>query len=159
MTMMTTTAVDRLGFIKVVVTSCLLFFICFIGLLSTNPTIEILTESGKTITYPFYDRVSKTVNINTTTPYKRKLSYWVEDAANELSIFILIVILIIRADMSKLGFDLWYVWAFFAFLMFMDHILFKGRLPWGFKIELLLMIVQSVYVFYYWYLWKNEEGF
>ncbi|GAF92161.1 unnamed protein product [marine sediment metagenome] len=59
--------------------------------------------------------------------------------------------------MGRFGFDLWYMWAFFMALMFMDHILFKGRLNWGFKIEVLLMSIQSLYTFYCWLLYKKEN--
>ena len=39
-----------------------------------------------------------------------KLSYYIDDASNELTIFILVVLLLIRADLGRFGFDLWYMW-------------------------------------------------
>ena len=154
--MMMATAVDSLSFTKVAVTSCLLFFICIIGLLPGNPTVTKLTKDGETITYPFYDRATKKASFHPTEYYHRKLSLWIKDFGHKLIISIFALIMVIRPDMSKWGFNLSYMWLFFTLLMLLDHGLFRSRLNWGFDIEVFLMAIQSAYTLYCWAIWKGK---
>lgn len=153
MTMMTSREL-----IKVVLTFCLFLFICVVGMVDNSPTIRKLHDDGVRIPYPLYDANTNYASLHPTRIYNRKIANWFQDFADLIIISVLPWFLILRPDMKRWGFDLSYMWVLFFYLMIVDRLLFHGRLPYGFIMEVFLLSVQAIYTFDCALIWKTDNN-
>lgn len=144
-------------FIKVVLTFCLLFSICVLGMLPGSIKVTELTRAGVEVTFPLYDSNTKSASLNPTKYFSKKLSHWTKDVTHKAIIFLLSFFMIVRPDLKRWNFDLSWIWVFFFLLMGTDYVLSRGRLPWDFFIEVFLMIVQLGYTVYCYYLYYSSK--
>jgi hypothetical protein len=126
---------------NVVLSSVLLFFICFSSLISN---IDGIVQSDISIKYPYaiYDGIE----------HSNPIEWYIK----ELSIVLMPVFLFIIWVFIKPDFPKWInvMWFYFFVLIVIDHTLFYQRMPWRYVSDAFVCIVQVVWSGYY--LIKND---
>lgn len=143
--------------IKVVLTFCLFFILCIFQLIDNSPKINQLSKDGVKVAYPYYNKETKQADLNSDHIYRRKLNWWVQDLADITIPIILLSILLIKPNLSVLGFDLSYMWLFYLVLIAIDRVLFLGKLPFGFIMEVFVCCIQLLYTAYCYYLYYSSK--
>lgn len=141
---------------RVALTSGLLLFICFMQLVDVSPTITRLASENVRVAYPYYDKATKKPSLEPEDLYKRRINWWVSDLADLVTPVLLAWALLIKADFERLGFSLWPMWITYFCAIAVDRLLFLGKVPFGFTIEVFMMCVQSGYLGYCYFLSRNE---
>jgi len=159
-------------FTKVVLTFCLLFYICFIGLVDNCKKVRELTKQGVKVPYPYYDKKTKSAKLptisikyyqrvpigielkNEAKIYRRSLNWWLQDFGDITILFCMACIWFVNANLSAGGFNFKVFWIFYFGLMGLDRFLFLGRLQWDQFIEVFMMSLQLCYTAYCFLLWK-----
>ena len=141
----------RIDLTKVVLAFCLFFIICIFQLVDNSPKVSQLTKDGIKVPYIYYNKVTKKADLNSEHIYKRRLNWWIQDLADITIPIIIMILFIMRPDLSALGFDLSYMWLFYLVLIAVDRVLTLGKLPFGFIMEVFVCSIQAFYTIYYLY--------
>lgn len=132
-------------FNKVFLTGCLLLIICVGEIIDNAWFTTLISENGLKIPYPYYDYVSKSFSLTPEKLYYRKFMWWVQDLADVTIPVILMLILIIKPDMKRFGFNMWYPWLFYFSLTAFNRVTAIGKIPFGWIMEVFILGVQAAY--------------
>ncbi len=141
--------------LKVGLTFCLLFFICFCSMIGNSKKVNEISkpdENGdyKGWTYPFYDKSCDCVNfyVEESNQYKDPWNWAIFFANDKFMIVVAFLIIAIRPDFTKFGFDLTIIWVVYFVMLLFDRVLFLEKWQWRPNIEIFMVSLQFLYLSY-----------
>lgn len=127
---------DR-SFLKVALSSSLLFFMCLFGL--------FFDVVDGVYNFPFYDMKCDCFMMYPKNSFSINVQWVIKDLSIFIYSIVVCLISIINADFKMWGFNLMWMWLLFLVMLPLDYLLSYETNPFRIYIESFLMIVQIIY--------------
>ena len=126
--------------IKVILTSCLLFFMCYLGRLHND-----YSNSLSEWVYPHYDVLNDKFDITPKETFSEPYMWFFKTVFDKIAPLILALIFIVSPDFKKWGVNLMWLWVFYFTLLSLNYVLTYDSLNIMVCLNRILMITQMVY--------------